>query len=504
MNEKPKSKLGWRLLRWGLIGLAVLVTLAALLVTEENWRGKRVWDGYKRAAESRGEKLDLASVMPPAVPDDQNFFCAPIVAEALSKLGSNSSELVQKSDFQMNFQIWRGDMPKWINRGGNWQKGSLTDLTEWQLAIRKFNETDEGKTNGFPAPAQPQSPAADVLTALRIYNPALEELRQAAERPGARMPLGYENGFGAAGALLPWLAEMKRCAQFLELRTVAEEQDGQGAAALADLKLLSRVNDSIRNSPFLISLLVRDAIQSIALQPVYEGLAQHCWNDAQLADLERTLAAEDFLADGLNALHGEKICAIDTFEKQRLTHLMIIDAGDQRVTNRMSGMPAAFFYQNQFWFAELNDRYAALIDMTNRMVSPSAFTRLNGEMEAAKKHYSIYQVQALMSVPAVGAAMSKLARVQSQVDLARVACALERYRLAQGSYPETLDALAPQFIGKIPNDVINGQPLHYRRTEGGKFVLYSVGWDEKDDGGNIFLTDKGAIDQKRGDWVWKN
>ena len=46
MNDKPKSKLPWRLLRWGLIGLAILVTLAAVLVTEENWRGQRAWASY--------------------------------------------------------------------------------------------------------------------------------------------------------------------------------------------------------------------------------------------------------------------------------------------------------------------------------------------------------------------------------------------------------------------------------------------------------------------------
>ena len=49
--------------------------------------------------------------------------------------------------------------------------------------------------------------------------------------------------------------------------------------------------------------------------------------------------------------------------------------------------------------------------------------------------------------------MKKFARIQADVDLARVACALERYRLAHGSYPETLDALAPQFIEKLPHDL---------------------------------------------------
>ena len=90
---------------------------------------------------------------------------------------------------------------------------------------------------------------------------------------------------------------------------------------------------------------------------------------------------------------------------------------------------------------------------------------------------------------------------------------MERYRLAHGEYPESLDALAPQFIAKVPHDIINGQPLHYRREvnapspsgygdAGGQFVLYSVGWNEKDDGGEVAFT-KGWVDIYAGDWVWK-
>ena len=109
-----------------------------------------------------------------------------------------------------------------------------------------------------------------------------------------------------------------------------------------------------------------------------------------------------------------------------------------------------------------------------------------------------------MIFPTLGYFVEKLALMQSSIDLARVACAMERYRLAHGEYPETLDALAPQFIGKVPHDIINGQPLHYRRTDDGKFVLYSVGWNETDDGGTVvFLKGGSTVDRDKGDWVWK-
>jgi hypothetical protein len=90
------------------------------------------------------------------------------------------------------------------------------------------------------------------------------------------------------------------------------EDVGPAAQALEDVKLLLRVNDCVREQPFLISHLVRIAIMSIALQPIYEGLAQHSWSDAQLAELEQVLSRQDYLADYEFAMRGEKATAIDT------------------------------------------------------------------------------------------------------------------------------------------------------------------------------------------------
>ncbi len=94
-------------------------------------------------------------------------------------------------------------------------------------------------------------------------------------------------------------------------------------------------------------------------------------------------------------------------------------------------------------------------------------------------------------------AAQALARNQTLANEAFVACGLERYRLAHGQYPETLAALVPPFAEKLPHDLIGGQPLKYHRTADGRFVLYSVGWNEKDDGGVPGTT------ITEGDWVWQ-
>jgi hypothetical protein len=512
MNEKPKSKWYWRVLRWGLIGVAILATLAAILVTEENWRGKHDWEAYKREAEARGERLDVVSVIPPAVTDDQNFFCAPIVAEALE------SERNTNTVNRMDFNIWRGDIASQIDQRGSWQKAELTDLKQWQMAFRTFSETPEGKTSGFPVPAQPQTPAADVLLALSVFNPALEELRQASLRPYARIPLDYENDFDAAGELLPWFSTIKRSAQFLELRIQAEQQSNQGAQALADTELLLRVTDSAREQPFLISHLVRMAMMAYVVQEIYEGLARHCWTDAQLRELEQALAKEDYLTDYQFTMRGEKVFAIDTIERQRITReirsMDFSSSTNRIITTNLRWVPSAYFYQNELAFARLHERFIVpLVDPTSGIIAPAALQQAESEWQSKSKYYSPYQAQARGLFPGIAKCVEKFAFVQASIDLARVACALERYRLAQGKYPASLEALAPQFMEKVPHDIINGEPLHYRLTDGpssqssdaasGKFVLYSVGWNEKDDGGTVALTQSGLVDREKGDWVWQ-
>jgi hypothetical protein len=114
-----------------------------------------------------------------------------------------------------------------------------------------------------------------------------------------------------------------------------------------------------------------------------------------------------------------------------------------------------------------------------------------------------YNLFGALLFPALERASEKAARAQSLNDRTRIAIALERHRLAYGQFPETLAALTPQFLAKLPHDVINGQPLKYRRTDDGGFILYSVGWNETDDGGIVALTKGGAVDFQKGDWVWR-
>jgi len=99
-----------------------------------------------------------------------------------------------------------------------------------------------------------------------------------------------------------------------------------------------------------------------------------------------------------------------------------------------------------------------------------------------------------VAIPNFSRALEVAARTQTSLSEAMLVCALERYRRIHGQYPDSLDLLVPEFAEKLPHDLIGGQPLKYRRVPNGKFLLYSVGWNEQDDGGNA--------DKDKGDWIW--
>ena len=400
-------------------------------------------------------------------------------------------------------------LPATPDTSGRWTTARATDLAPWQSYYRDLQSSTPAA--GIPVTPQPQSPAADVLLALSKFDPVIEKLRQDSALPDSRFPVIYATE-DPAEIMLPHLAVVKRYAQVLQLRAVAELQNGQSDKALADVKLMLRLTDSVRTEPFLISHLVRIAALNIALQPVWEGLAQHQWSNAQLTELDAELAKLDFLADYKFSMRGEmefQAGIIDYLRRHPEQMSSVFGNGNgvkpslqTRILQHL--IPGGWYYQNRVNCARpMVELFIPLADTNRRIISPKAALHADAAVQAETRHPNRYNKMEELLVGGQGGSVRRFANAQESADLARVAIALERFRLAQGDYPGSLDALEPRFIEKVPQDIINGEPLHYRRTSDGKFLLYSVGWNETDDDGQVSSTKTGAVDISKGDWVWK-
>jgi hypothetical protein len=504
-----------RNLKKSIFGCACFATLVALFYAEEDWRGKHDWEKYKHEWEARGEKFDFADFVPPPIPDDRNFALTPVVFTSYGQMLMRDGKPIPFDKRDPNFvNRLKMDIAKNYEespKDGNWQLGRMTDLKAWRDYYRALGAT----TNEFPVAPQPQLPATDVLLALSKYDPVIEELRQAGQSPDSRFPLNYDIE-NPGEILLPHLAVLKQCSLALQLRSLAELAAGQNEKAFADVKLALRLVDSIRTEPFIITQLVRMAMLQITLQPVWEGLAEHKWSDVELAELDSELSKLDFPADYEFSVRGERAShgkIIDWIEQKRSRYWILADMINGNQANNTSEIflestasylvPQGWFYQNKISLAQVEQQWnLPMVDATNQIIAPKmVLAGMAGESSLRRTPFNFF---ALLLAPGFGVFAQRTAYAQNAVNLARVAIALERYRLAQGRFPESLDVLAPQFMEKIPHDIINGQPLHYRRPEDGQFVLYSVGWNETDDGGVVGLTTSGnAVDNRAGDWVWR-
>jgi hypothetical protein len=494
----------WRHLRRFLLGVAGVILVIVLGYAEEDWRGRHAWQRYERLLAARGEQLTLSSLVPPAVPDERNFALTPLLRPVLDYYRGPTGQIVWRDTngiARLEGIAAELSPHRYTNDHlvlGRLQLGTFADMPACALFYR-------GNTN-YPQAAPGAAPAQVILTALGRFAPELKELREAtAARPESRFAVHYEE-LPSWNILLPHLARVKSLTLLCQMRATASLEAGQAADAFEDLRLGLRLSESVRSEPLLIDHLVRIATMAIDLQTVREGLLRHAWSDGQLTELEGYLAKVDLLAEYKHAMRGERACeteGVDYLRRQgcRSDLMNYVDGEGSSVDTRL--MPSGMFYQNMLTISRFFEDFTLpAVDERSHRVSPDLSAKGQRALEEMRR--GPYTLMAKLLLPALGNAARKPAWMQTCVDATRVACALERYRLADGKLPASLDGVAPRFIAAIPGDVIDGRPLRYRLAPDGGYLLYSIGWNQTDDGGVLaWSKDKKSVDIEQGDWVWQ-
>ena len=516
---------GWlfsrRVVRRMLIAFAWLVTVVVLFYAEENWRGWHAWNRYRQPLAAQGVPFDYRAFIPKPVPDDQNFAATPFV----------ESWFLERTNFDQRWNDNFSQASRVISVSaveGKRSNRQFMDLAAWEMAFAAVRAGHMNSDQNFNSDkfdlASRAAAAPAVLAGLRTSETNLSLLRVVSDRPYSRYPVVYDLD-NPWGILLPHLANIKTAVQRLQLQACAELAAGESNKALADVRLSLYLADSLKDEPFLISYLVRIACVQLALQPVWEGLAEHAWSDAQLQELQARFSQYDFIADMKRPLDGERAAGVLTADllargKYRLNDLTADPSPPGSTLANLFGriVPRGWYYQEQLSYCRLFQlQLDGGFDANRRQVFPAqlaadakaldhAFAGRNPVTTICTRH----QLLAVIMLPALNRVPIKAAAAQAAVDEAVIACALERCRQDNGQFPESLGALVPAFSSQLPNDVISGEPYIYHLTSdqpsqssgsaSGQFVLYSVGWDTKDDGG---VPGKTLFDEKQGDWVWQ-
>src|SRR5262249_51319830 len=137
------------------------------------------------------------------------------------------------------------------------------------------------------------------------------------------------------------------------------------------------------------------------------------------------------------------------------------DAGRSSSAGGFGLLPGGFFYQNMLTISRMHDEYTvrAVNEKEHRVYPEMADHYLQAVQKLPRGPYTIF---ARMLLPAVGKAVSKSARQQFYVDATRAGCAIERFRLAKGGLPQSLEELVLGYLKAIPTDLIDGKTLKYK------------------------------------------
>jgi hypothetical protein len=509
-NFRPvRWLLGLSLLGRAFVFLGALIVLLCLYFAEENWRGRRAWEKCRRELQANGVELDWQKFIPPPVPDDQNFAMTPFLAPLFDfnpKPRETPWRDTEGHDRAANFAAALLPTDKSGQIPSARFDGRMTDLEEPLSLLRKesnisFASTAQVFSNRTEA-------AAALLAAVQPYQPVLDELRAASQRPYSRFNIEYDAD-DPFSILLPHYLVLHHVTRLLEIRASAELELGKAEAAFADVKLMFYLANAAEKEPFLMGVISRSSLLKRTEQIIWEGLAQHRWSKAQLVELQSLLKRLALLKDLGFSMRAERAAFGEGAFRYMRSHKNALRNWAGSETDSISYLlagPQGWLYQEQVMYHRLYDQrvlpgYNAQAGLLHPHIIDK--NRQTLERDLARKalwHHVGFSRLMLSSMPKL---FQRAAIGQTRLDQAIAACALERYRQENGNFPEKLDSLSPHFIDKVPLDICDGQPLRYRLSPSGQFLLYGVGWNEKDDGGLVVMNkDESDTDPEKGDWVW--
>jgi hypothetical protein len=158
--------------------------------------------------------------------------------------------------------------------------------------------------------------------------------------------------------------------------------------------------------------------------------------------------------------------------------------------------------------ADTNGYFKTALQEQDTELNQMGISRLDGELDSLFSGKIDFHSMLSESIVDLAAVTRKVMSMEVAKKTIVTAIALKQYQLKHGNYPLDLNSLMPEFVAVVPLDPVDGQPLRYRPNAEGTFLLYSVGGNGVDDGGNTSLKKGGARlsfywqNPDALDWVW--
>ncbi len=416
-----------------LFALACLATILAVACVVGNRIMRNAWETYRAEAIRRGVKLDLNDWIVPADRDRDGFFGAPIFQ---SSNVERTRAALQQSGAEM--EVCGNERP-----------------AELRKIQREYVE------KGL-IPSASDDLGGDILRGLDAkYGEVWTALREAESRPHGRLAwdpessiMGNEHMIMLAGVRLHLL------------RLAAHVARRDGASAEDELRGILRFAHTADDPPSLLYAMIRTLYVGLACDGVWEGIHARVWDDAQLERIEAELRRFDLVADLSCGMAGDRAFwnwAFDDLILTRSGRRIFWSGSDVKEPLWIKWVPEFWFRQDQLRLNDWHDAYQAQFNPQGGPLRVAAFPR-------PARWYPLAGLTARLT-RSNNAHLEHVISVQPRLQQARLACALERHRLASGTYPPALGSLVPNWIPSLPRNVKTGKAPHYELVEGGSYEI---------------------------------
>jgi hypothetical protein len=356
---------------------------------------------------------------------------------------------------------------------------------EWAKALEEYQQSLPD--HGLPPIAQLDGQQQALLNkALQQAAPALGEARKLVGMPRGRHELIFKTN--PIGTLLPDAQKAREVAALLQLDGRLRAQNGDIAGALVSCRACLNAGRSFGDEPFLISQLVRIACVTMACGEIQRVLAQGESTDADLAEVQKALALEDRHPTLAVGLRGERAVVDDLLTKMEDGRIPLKEMFSPGLPDMPEGMSWRVWLLG-FSKSDIRRDHARLLDIQTGMVEAA---RLPAHEQLAEQRKIDAEIRSLprdailarLLMPGIAKVAEACRRKQAQVRALLVLVAVERYRMKNKTWPDKLDQLKPGLLAEVPLDPYDGKPMRYGKLADG-VVVYSIGQNEKDDGGNV-------------------
>jgi hypothetical protein len=439
--QKPSPQTDVPIARTWRINRLALGSLAALLIT-----GMTFWNlllSVRREMDTmRVEARTIFnSVSPPRVPDSMN------------------AAVLYKQAYEI--------MDQHENENRNWNQS----VSNWLYDEKLFNPEDK-----------------EMLSFLNKHQPILKLLHEAAERPACNF--GIEYTYPYIPVTLPPLNKMRLLNTFLNLSARVNTAHGDMSAAMKDLNAGFAVANHCTSEPMVIGTIVAAGMYRSSLK-TFQYVLEHGDLSKDIFDTLHLNPYMNFNAILHRSIQRSKSKGLSVFT---MRNPFLVTIGYE-----MKGIEEAA-YRVFLWETELKS-YLSTMSKYEELSSKPYHEHAKEWMRLSKIESKKREKLGLLAhawMPPLSGNGEMAAEANAQYRLSLLAVAMLKYRFAEGNFPDKLEQLVPEYMLMLPIDPFTGKHLKMTKSDT-QTIIYSVGPDLKDNGGQPWAVETTDISAKLGD-----